>query len=272
MTAWTDTQVAEVKKALGFDRRLTIVLINEESGFSVLTIHTILAEDLAIGKVCVKLVLTVLSEESKLSRKKDFLDDGTWNPDTKWQSSEWHSCPKKAYMSKSKLCRLLLSIDWRDIIHKEFVSAGMTVNAGFYVQVLRNHVKCAKMRLLCGSCLRNFAWQRCLTPSYRPDLEPSDFFLFPRIKETLIEHRFDSNRAVQAATTKTVNSIAKTDSQKGFDEFQIHNDMAYDFCRHASCFKLRSKYWCSAFRICTYTIKTFQICYLVHKMYQTTLL
>ena len=68
MTARTDAQVAKVEKLLDSDRRLTINLISEETGLSVRTVHIIVTEDLAIRKVCAKLVPKVLSKEQKLSR------------------------------------------------------------------------------------------------------------------------------------------------------------------------------------------------------------
>ena len=67
-TARTDVQVAKVKQVLDSDRRLTIALISEETDLSVGTVHTIVTEDLAMRKVCAKLVPKVLSEEQKLPR------------------------------------------------------------------------------------------------------------------------------------------------------------------------------------------------------------
>lgn len=169
-TARTEAQVAKVKEVLDSDRRLTIALISEKTGLSVGTVHTIVTEDLAMRKVCAKLVPKVLSEEQKLSRVEisqeildcvqedpNFLDnvitgDETWvfqyDPETKRSSSEWHTDesprPKKARMSKSKIkTMLIVFFDRRGIVHKEFVPTGTTVNAAFYVQVLtrlRNRV------------------------------------------------------------------------------------------------------------------------------------
>ena len=44
------------------------------------------------------------------------------------------------------------------------------------------------------------------------------FFLFPRMKRELKGYRFDSIEAVQAATTKALDSI--TEIQRAFDEWQ----------------------------------------------------
>jgi hypothetical protein len=47
---------------------------------------------------------------------------------------------------------------------------------------------------------------------------PPDFFLFLQMKRELKGHRFDSIEAVQAATTKALNSTPETDFQQAFDE------------------------------------------------------
>jgi hypothetical protein len=44
-------------------------------------------------------------------------------------------------------------------------------------------------------------------PSYSPDLAPSDFWLFPKLKETLIDQRFSSDAEVEAANGSAANLI-----------------------------------------------------------------
>jgi hypothetical protein len=64
-----------------------------------------------------------------------------YNPDTKYQSQEWHTanspCPKKAIMSKSKVKLMLIGFfDSEGIVHKESVPPGQTVIQTFYQEVL----------------------------------------------------------------------------------------------------------------------------------------
>lgn len=68
------------------------------------------------------------------------------------------------------------------------------------------------VRLLCGSCRRNLAW-KC-----RPDQAPPDFLLFPQNKRALEGHLFDSIVAVQAVTTKALNSMSETHLQGAIHE------------------------------------------------------
>ena len=63
-----------------------------------------------------------------------------YNPETKRQSEEWHtksSHPKKARMSRSRVkTMIVVFFDSCDIVHKEFVPPGQTVNHAFYKNVL----------------------------------------------------------------------------------------------------------------------------------------
>ena len=76
---------------------------------------------------------------------KAITGDESWvfdyDPETKWQSEEWHtksSCPKKARMSRSRVkTMIIVFFDSRGIVHKEFVPSGQTVNRAFYKDVLK---------------------------------------------------------------------------------------------------------------------------------------
>jgi histone-lysine N-methyltransferase SETMAR len=162
-TSKTNENVSRVKNLLNSDRRMSIRMIADDLNIPQTQVFEIVTENLAMRKVCAKLVPRVLSEEQKATRKAicqdllhnvnedpDFLDnvvtgDETWvfeyDPESKRQSSEWHTPssprPKKARMSKSKQKSMLICFfDRHGVIHKEFVPPGQTVNAVFYVQVL----------------------------------------------------------------------------------------------------------------------------------------
>jgi hypothetical protein len=50
-------------------------------------------------------------------------------------------------------------------------------------------------------------------PGYSPDLAPSDFFLFPKIKEILKERHFD----VRSNTTAALKAIPQNQFQNYFE-------------------------------------------------------
>jgi len=139
-----------------------------------------------------------------------------YDPETKTQSSQWKILasprPKKARQvrSNTKIC----FFDQKGIVHKEFVPPGQTVNAAFYIKVL----KCLQenMRRKRPDQWRNNTWllhhdnapahaalltRRFLAennmtvvphPPYLPNLAPSDFFLFPKLKMKLQRRRFQT--------------------------------------------------------------------------------
>jgi len=112
------------------NRRLTVRMISSVLNLNRQTVHEILTLELGIQKICAKLVPKILTNEQKENRRNVCLDlleriengniffkhgitgDEMWifecDPDTKRQSSEWHTCnsphQKKARMSKSKPC------------------------------------------------------------------------------------------------------------------------------------------------------------------------
>ena len=133
-------------------------------GISHGTCHKILTEDLKMRSVASKFVPRLLSVDQKQQRLDVCLDlkenvandlsflsnvitgDETWvyayDPETKTQSSQWRSPgsprPKKARQVRSNIKSMLICFfDQKGIVHKEFVPPGRTVNAAFYVEVLR---------------------------------------------------------------------------------------------------------------------------------------
>jgi len=84
-------------------------------------------------------------ENDKNFFKHVITGDETWifkyDPDTKRQSLEWHTCnsphQKKARMSKSKIKTMLICFfDSQGVVHKELVPQGQTVNKQHYREFL----------------------------------------------------------------------------------------------------------------------------------------
>ena len=131
-----------------------------------------------------------------------------YDPKTKLQSWEWQTakslCPKKVRMSKIKLM-LICFFDSQEIVHKEFVPPGQTVNQTFYQEVLeRLRKRVARVRpdnactwmlhhdnAPCHTAvsINEFLAEKSNPvvpqPPYSPDLSPCEFFLFPQLKNHL---------------------------------------------------------------------------------------
>ena len=95
-------------------------------------------------QVCTKLHEAVRHDPNFLS--KVITGDESWvygyDPETKQQSSQWKtpSSPqlKKVCKVRSNIkTMLIIFLDIRGIVHKEFVPPGQTVNGKFYCEVLR---------------------------------------------------------------------------------------------------------------------------------------
>ena len=116
-------------------------------------------------------------------------------------------------------------------MHKEFISEGKTVNAEFYKGVMDHLLK--RIQQVCPAvfCSRDFflfhdnapahkAASVCqfLTPKnvttlyhppYRPDLSPTDYFLFPKLKVKLKGLHFADVAEIQEAVTDELKKVQK---------------------------------------------------------------
>jgi len=163
--------------------------------------------------------------------------DETWvyayDPETETQSSKWKSLgsprPKKARQVRSNIKLMLICFfDQKGIVDKEFVPPGQTVNAAFYVKVLKRLRENVQRKR--PDQWRNNTWllhhdnapahaalltRRFLTdnnmtvmphPPYSPDLAPSDFFLFPILKMKLKGRSFQTEE-IQAESQAVLNML-----------------------------------------------------------------
>jgi len=93
--------------------------------------------------VCLDLLEHIKNDENFF--KHVITGDESWifeyDPKTKQQSLEWHTsnspCQKKARISKLKIkSTLICFFKGQDVVHKEFVHQGQTVNRQYYHEVL----------------------------------------------------------------------------------------------------------------------------------------
>ena len=133
---------------------------------------------------------------------------------------------------------LICFFDQKGIVHKEFVPPGQTVNAAFYVEVLKRLRE--NVRRKPPDHWRNNTWllyhdsvsahaalltRRFLTdnnmtvvphPPYSPHLAPSDIFLFPKLKMKLEGRRFQTLEEIQAESQAVLNTLRENDLQECF--------------------------------------------------------
>jgi len=114
-------------------------------------------------------------------------------------------------------------LEIRGLIHYEFVPTGQTVNQVYYLEVLkrlREKVRRKRPELFANNSwilhhdnapthtalsVREFLTTKQITvlehPAYSPDLVPSDFILFPKIKKILKGRHFDDIDDIRGNTT-----------------------------------------------------------------------
>jgi len=112
-TSKTDNSVEKVRNLVRSDRRLTVRMISSDLNLNHTTVHQILTQELAMRKLCAKIVPKNLAIEQKDNRKdlclhlleriqsdRNFLKnvitgEETWifeyDPEKKRQSKEWHT-------------------------------------------------------------------------------------------------------------------------------------------------------------------------------------
>lgn len=163
-TSTTDINIEKVNEMVTENRAIGIREIAAELGISYGSAEHILVDVLGMKRVAARLVpkeLNFLQKQCRMSVAKEMISnadndptfmkriitgDETWvyefDMPTTQQSSEWREKnepkPKKPRQSRSKVkVMLIVFVDYRGVVHHEFVPEGQTVNKEYYVTVLR---------------------------------------------------------------------------------------------------------------------------------------
>jgi histone-lysine N-methyltransferase SETMAR len=72
--------------------------------------------------------------------------------------------------------------------------------------------------------LQEFGWEVFEHPAYSPDLAPSDFHLFPKLKEFLGGRGFKSDEEVKAAIKEWLNGLVAEVYDEGIQKLVTHYD------------------------------------------------
>ena len=126
------------------------------------------------------------------------------------------------------------------MIYMPWVPTGQTVNKEYYVEVLREFRKrfYRKRRALFKSGQWHFNQDNATVynsilvtdyltkmgtktvphPPYSPDLAPSDFWLFPKLKEKLRGCRYETIEEMKEAVTKIIDTLTQEDFHGAFQK------------------------------------------------------
>ena len=147
--------------------------------------------------------------------------DKTWiyqyDPESKVQSKQWLPRDSKGpikFKADRSVKKVMATVFWdaEGVILVDFLEGQRTVTGSYYEQVLRKlHAALAQNRpgklhrrilfhhdnapthssKISRAVLREFRWEILSHPPYSPDLAPSDFFLFPKLKEHIKGPRWE---------------------------------------------------------------------------------
>ncbi|KAJ4445799.1 hypothetical protein ANN_12484, partial [Periplaneta americana] len=172
--------------------------------------------------------------------------DETWvshnTPETKRQSHQWHhpSSPKKPRKFKQTLStqKVMATIFWdcKGVLLLDFMPKGTMINANRYYETLRKLRRAIQNKrrgmLLRGvvllhdnahphtaastrELLDQFGWEIFDHPPYSPDLAPSDFHLFTKLKDFLGGTCFGSDEELKKTVNTWLNELAAEEYNTG---------------------------------------------------------
>jgi histone-lysine N-methyltransferase SETMAR len=199
----------------------------------------------------------------------DFLDrlitvDETWlhhyDPLSKEQSKQWlprgSNPPLKAKVVPSA-GKVMATLYWdsKGVIHVDYLDQGATINAKYYSHLLKNEVRNALRRNRPGKlsgrplllhdnarphtakktmkAIGRLGWELLPHPPYSPDLAPSDYYLFPRMKEYLRGNHFASNEDLKKEVERWLRQQDETFYTRGLEKL---------FDRYEKCIELGGAY------------------------------
>jgi transposase len=130
-------------------------------------------------------------------------------------------------------------LDIRGVVHYEFLPNGQRVNQVYYLDVLkrlREKVIRKRSEIFANNSwilhhenvpvhttpsVREFLATKQITmlghPAHSPDLAPSDFFLFPKIKKLLKGRHFDDTDDIRSNTLAALKIFAQIQFQNCFE-------------------------------------------------------
>ena len=162
-----------------------------------------------------------------------------YDPETKRHSSQWKHTgsprPKKARQRKSTLKLLIIPFfDSTGMIYMHWVPTGQTVNKEYYVEALREfrkrflgkrpalfksgqwhfHQDNAPVHnsVLLTDYLTDMGINTVPHPPNSPDLAPSDFWLFPKLRGC----RYETIEEMKEAVTKVIDTLTQKDFHEAF--------------------------------------------------------
>lgn len=179
----------------------------------------------------------------------------TFDPRSKRSDMQWRTSqekrPVKAQKSRSQgRIMLILYFDWQGVVLADFVNEG-TVTAKIYIGSLRRFREAvqrkrperwqtqdfillqdnarAHMADLTVDYMNSVDMDTWPHPAYSPDLSPCDYFAFPKLKEFIRGHCFQSVADLQVGVKRALDDIPKADFATCFRCLAFRYQCCIDF-------------------------------------------
>ncbi|KAL6257504.1 hypothetical protein P5V15_011074 [Pogonomyrmex californicus] len=225
-------KVREIAEAMGISKERVCHILTEELDMRKLFARWV-PRLLTLDQKRIRMNISKALLERFKRNESDFLRrfitvDETWIhhyiPETKEQSKQWTAkgepAPKKVKTVPSA-GKVMATVFWdsHGIVCIDYLEKGKTITGAYYASLLdklkaeiakkRPHLKKKKVLFhqdnapahtsaVAMTKIHELHFELVDHPPYSPDLAPSDFFLFPRLKVSLGGQRFSSNEEVIA--------------------------------------------------------------------------
>lgn len=188
-------------------------------------------------------------QEGDVFLKRIVAIDEIWmrdfEPELKSQSAQW-THPSSPYPSKcrrqlSKAKQLvIMAYDYDGVIATDRVPIGVSVTGDYYAAFLHQKFRQNRSQLLDSgvliihdnarphvmesvkTVLSDYKWEALLHPAYSPDMNPSNFDLFPKLKNLLRGQRFLTLDALSAAVTRRLQQLNSSGELNGIKQLVQH--------------------------------------------------
>lgn len=195
--------------------------------------------------------------------KRFVTQDETWvhhfEPESKLQSKQWKhpgSPPPKKFKQTATAKKVMASVFWdsEGVLMIDYLQKGQTITGEYYASELRQLKEAIKQKrpgkLRAGVLLlqdnapvhtaqvavaeaANCGFELLPHPPYSPDLAPSDFFLFPKLKSELRGHHFRTDDEVIHAVEEYLQAQDASFFQEGIGMLER---------RWTKCIEVRGEY------------------------------
>ena len=259
--------IAELEQETGLSHGSILTIIHEHLGMNKVSARWVpksLNADLKKKRHDISMEnLELMEQDLENFKLRVVTGDETWvyhyDPESKRQSMEWHhptSPPPKKFKSSRSVKKVMATVFWdaKGIIHVDYLETQKTITGAYYADLLhrlRASIKEKRRGLLSAgvlllhdnasshtsrlarSAVHHCGFEELPHPPYSPDLAPSDFHLFPKLKEHLRGNRYADNEELKTAVSQYLTGLPEEFFSQGIGKLKT---------RYEKCIAIKGDY------------------------------